>query len=116
MMRQHDPDDHSLDDLRRDLANAMRLNIADALRVLPQYAPVQLPTADDDARDMRRLEGIIDAMTKEEREHPTEIIDSSRCWRIATGAGVSISDVSELVSQFRELRKIMKRIKGMRRM
>jgi len=117
MVAQYEPDDYSLDDyslddFRHDVTKGARG--ANFLSWLPGCLPgVEVPTVEE--KDVRRLSGIIDAMTREERNHPTNVIDDSRCQRIAAGAGVLASDVRELVSQFRELRKVMKRIKGMRR-
>ena len=42
----------------------------------------------DPEEDMKRLFGIIDSMTPDERRNPSKIIDQSRRRRIAAGAGV----------------------------
>lgn len=111
MVAPYEPNDYTLDDFRRDLTKAVRT--VDLLRWLPGPFPFPLPAVDE--KVVRRLSGIIDAMTQEERRHPTQVIDGSRCQRVAAGADVLASDVSNLVSQFKELCKVMKRIKGMRR-
>jgi signal recognition particle subunit SRP54 len=49
--------------------------------------------------ESKRIQGIIDSMTLAERSRP-ELIDTSRRCRIAAGAGVEPSDVSNLVKQF----------------
>lgn len=54
-----------------------------------------------------RTEGIISAMTPEERAKP-EIIKASRKRRIAAGSGVSVQEVNRLLSQFEQTRKMMK--------
>ncbi len=64
---------------------------------------------DEDALD--RMEIIINSMTKEERNKP-EVLNGSRRARIAAGAGVSVSDVNQLVSKFNETRKMMKKMMG----
>lgn len=56
---------------------------------------------------IRRIEGIIDSMTTQERTKP-EIIKASRKRRIATGAGVSVQEVNRLLSQFEQMQKVMK--------
>lgn len=58
-------------------------------------------------RQMRRIEGIINAMTPLERRRP-EILKASRKRRIAAGAGVSVQEVNRLLKQFEEARKMMK--------
>jgi signal recognition particle subunit SRP54 len=64
---------------------------------------------------MRRTEGIINAMTPQERRKP-ELIKASRKRRIATGAGLQVQDVNRLLNQFEQMQKMMKSMgKGMGR-
>ena len=63
------------------------------------------PHMDDGA--IRRLEGIINSMTAQERARP-ELIKASRKRRIATGAGVSVQEVNRLLNQFEQAQKMMK--------
>lgn len=62
-------------------------------------------------RDVRRMEGIINAMTPAERRKP-DIIKASRKRRIATGAGVHVQEVNRLLNQFEQMQGMMKKIKG----
>jgi signal recognition particle subunit SRP54 len=62
-------------------------------------------------RDVRRMEGIINAMTPAERRKP-EIIKASRKRRIALGAGVQVQEVNRLLNQFEQMQGMMKKIKG----
>ncbi len=62
---------------------------------------------------MRRLVGIIDSMTPDERRNPSKVIDQSRRRRIAAGAGVEPHEVNELVKQFDGMADMMKRMSGM---
>jgi signal recognition particle subunit SRP54 len=64
-------------------------------------------------KDMRRLTGIIDAMTPDERRSPIDILDKSRRDRIAKGAGVMPSDVRTFVTQFEGIAAMMKKMSGM---
>jgi signal recognition particle subunit SRP54 len=54
---------------------------------------------EDTEGGMRRMIGIINAMTPAERRNP-KLIDPSRRNRIARGAGVQAHEVSGLVKQF----------------
>ena len=67
-------------------------------------------------RDMRRMEGIINAMTAKERRQPALLMDgkskASRKRRIAQGAGVQIQDVNRLLNQFDQMQSMMKKMKG----
>ncbi|HEY7903669.1 MAG TPA: signal recognition particle protein [Casimicrobiaceae bacterium] len=60
-----------------------------------------------DERRIGRIEGIIDAMTPAERARP-ELLKASRKRRIATGAGVSVQEVNQLLKQFEQTQKMMK--------
>ncbi len=59
---------------------------------------------------LKRSEAIIYSMTLKERRNP-DILNASRRRRIAAGSGVEVQDVNRLVKQYRELQKVMKRIK-----
>jgi len=63
------------------------------------------PQMDDKA--IRRIEGIINSMTREERARP-EILKASRKRRIAVGAGVTVQEVNRLLNQFEQMQKMMK--------
>lgn len=60
-----------------------------------------------DDKTMGRTEGIINAMTPQERVKP-EILKASRKRRIAAGAGVTVQEVNRLLSQFEQAQKMMK--------
>ena len=62
-----------------------------------------------DERKVARLEGIINSMTAAERAKP-ELIKASRKRRIATGAGVSVQEVNQLLAQFEQAQKMMKMV------
>jgi signal recognition particle subunit SRP54 len=51
-------------------------------------------------------------MTPEERRKP-EVINGSRRTRIASGSGTSVNEVNQLLKQFAEMSKMMKRFGGM---
>ncbi len=60
-----------------------------------------------DDKVIGRTEGIINAMTPQERAKP-EILKASRKRRIATGAGVTVQEVNRLLAQFEQAQKMMK--------
>ena len=55
------------------------------------------------------MEVIINSMTKAERQKP-DILNGSRRARIARGAGVSVSEVNQLIKKFNETKKMMKKM------
>ena len=58
-------------------------------------------------KQFKRIEVFIQSMTPEEREHP-ELMNSSRKKRIAAGSGIPIHDVNLFISQFEQMRTMMK--------
>ena len=78
-------------------------NLVDMMPNLPQG----VDSADIDDKNLVRLEAIIQSMTADERANPV-IIDGSRRGRIAKGSGTSANEVSQLLKQFKEIKKMMK--------
>jgi signal recognition particle subunit SRP54 len=64
--------------------------------------------------DLARTEAIIRSMTPRERRDP-DVLNASRRRRIATGSGTSIAEVNRLVKQFNDMQKLMKQLRGGRR-
>ncbi|RJO67497.1 MAG: signal recognition particle protein [Myxococcales bacterium] len=63
-------------------------------------------------RELKHIEAIIMSMTPAER-HNHEILNGSRRRRIAAGSGTTVQDVNRFIKQFMEMRKMMKKLKGM---
>ena len=74
--------------------------------------PKEMRGVEIDDREIGRIEAIIRSMTPAERAEP-KAIDASRRARIAKGSGTNPNQVSQLVSQFSEMQKMMKRFGGM---
>lgn len=55
------------------------------------------------------MEVIINSMTKEEREKPS-VLNGSRRARVAAGAGVSVTQVNQMMKKYNETRKMMKQM------
>jgi signal recognition particle subunit SRP54 len=81
------------------------------LSMLPGVGKVkdQLATAGLDDKMLKRQEAIISSMTKIERVKP-DIINGSRRKRIASGAGVEVSEVNKLLKMHRQMSDVMKKI------
>lgn len=63
----------------------------------------------DDA--FKGVEAIIYSMTPEERKHPS-LLDGRRRKRLAEGSGTSIQEVNRLITQFDQMRKVMRQMSG----
>ncbi len=77
----------------------------------------QLPESELENAEERldRWKVIIQSMTVEEKEDP-HIINASRIRRIARGSGTKESEIRELIKQYDAMRKMLKQLKGSRRM
>jgi signal recognition particle subunit SRP54 len=65
-------------------------------------------------KQLRHIEAIISSMTFAERHNP-RIINASRKRRIAKGSGTSVQEVNELLSQFRQMQRLMKQLQSGKR-
>jgi len=65
-----------------------------------------------DEKKMARIEAIIYSMTPQERRNPS-VLNPSRKFRIAKGAGVDVAEVNRLVKNFEQSKKVMKQMGGM---
>jgi len=79
------------------------------LRMIPGVNSKMLKTAKTDPKRFKRVEAIILSMTPEERARP-RILHAGRRRRVAAGAGVTIQEVNQLVKQFDQMRKMMKKM------
>ncbi|MDP9101505.1 MAG: signal recognition particle protein [Actinomycetota bacterium] len=87
-------------------------SITSLLGLLPGMGQMKEALAQVDDRDLDRVAAIIRSMTPQERHQP-KILNGSRRLRIAKGAGVSVSEVNNLVERFGEAQKMMKQMSGM---
>jgi signal recognition particle subunit SRP54 len=103
-----------LEDFREQLAQMKKMGgMASLMDKLPSQLTAKAAGADLGRadRDVRRMEGIICAMTPLERRKP-ELIKASRKRRIAAGAGVHVQEVNRLLNQFEQMQGMMKKMKG----
>ena len=79
------------------------------IKLLPGAKKMGLNDVKVDPKQMAHIEAIVLSMTPEERHNP-EIIKASRKQRIAKGCGLTVTDVNKLLTQFEEMKKMMKMI------
>jgi signal recognition particle subunit SRP54 len=113
-------DRFDLDDFKEQIGQMRKMGgISGLIDKLPaQFAAAAGQVSDKDAdRQVRRIEGIISSMTSAERAKP-ELLKASRKRRIAAGSGVTVQEVNRLLSQFEQMRSMMKQMKkgGLARM
>lgn len=105
----------TLEDFRKQMKQISRLgSMGKLLEMIPGMGQMKEMMGDVDTdKQMKRLGGIIDSMTKEEKRNPKGCIDHSRRRRIAAGAGVEPNEVNDLVKQFEGMANVMKNMNNM---
>jgi signal recognition particle subunit SRP54 len=86
-------------------------NIKDVMGMIPGMSSA-IKDVDISNDSFKPIESIIQSMTPKEREKP-ELIDANRKKRIAGGAGRTIQEVNNLLKQFEQMKKMMKRFNNM---
>src|SRR5881397_2699803 len=107
-----------LDDFKAQIGQMRKMGgVQSLLDKLPGELARAAQAAQADDRAIRRLEGIINAMTPAERSRP-ELLKAARKRRVAAGAGVSVQEVNRLLAQFDQAQKMMKMVArgGMQKM
>jgi signal recognition particle subunit SRP54 len=106
--------DFDLNDFRAQLSQMKKMG---GLSSLMDKLPAQFQQAAAGAdmnvaeKQMRRMEGIINSMTLQERAKP-DLIKAQRKRRIAAGAGVQVQEVNRMLNQYEQMRGMMKKLKG----
>ena len=97
-----------LEDYKAQIAQMRKMG---GLSAMLDKLPAELARAAQGAtvseRNIARIEGIINSMTPTERAKP-DLLKASRKRRIATGAGVSVQEVNQLLKQFEQTQTMMK--------
>ena len=102
----------TLDDFLAQMQQLRRMGPLQGLLGMMPGMPKEIREAQIEDRHVNRIEAIIRSMTPAERARP-ELIDASRRSRIAVGSGTQPQEVSQLVTQFSEVQRLMKRFGGM---
>ncbi len=98
----------TLEDLRNQLRQIAKMgSIKDVLGMMPGFGKA-INAMKPDERELIRTAAIIDSMTVAERRN-YQIIDGSRRKRIARGSGTTVQDVNQLLKNYVEMKKLMKR-------
>ncbi|MFT5886672.1 MAG: signal recognition particle subunit SRP54, partial [Arcticibacterium sp.] len=83
-------------------------NVKDLMGMIPGMGKA-VKDIDIDNDSFKPIEAVIKSMTAKERENP-DIINGTRRKRIANGSGTSIQQVNNLLKQFDQMRKMMKKM------
>lgn len=72
----------------------------------------EIPQEEMDYR-LKRTQAVISSMTSKERRNP-KLLNGSRKKRVAKGSGTTVQEVNQLLSQFRQMQKMMKKLRNPR--
>ena len=79
------------------------------LKLVPGAKKMGLNNIKIDPKQMAHIEAIVLSMTPKERRNP-DIIKASRKTRIAAGSGTSVQEVNKMLTQFDQMKKMMKQM------
>lgn len=110
MARKLKKNQFTLEDFRQQLVQLKKMgSLSGLMNFLPKVGPFKnLGNLDIDDKKLIYFEAIINSMTREERENP-RIIDGRRRARIARGSGRPVQEVNQLLKQFFEMEKLLKK-------
>ena len=102
-----------LEDFRDQLQQLKKMGpVSQLLDMIPGMSQVTGDMAPEvTEQQMGMIEAIINSMTPGERRSP-RIINASRKRRIARGSGTTVMEVNDLLSQFRQMQRMMKQLSG----
>ncbi len=101
---------YDLNDFYNELQQVKKMGpLKDLLGMIPGINQKAIAGLDIDDKQIVHIEAILSSMTDEERKNP-EMINVSRRERIAKGSGQSPVVVNRLLKQFKDSKKMMKRL------
>lgn len=101
----------TIDDFRKQFEQIAKMGMKDMISRMPGMSEM-IPEGEDPEAALKRVQGMIDSMSKKERADP-DIIDTPRRRRIAKGAGVEPHEVNQFLKQFGQVRVLMKQMASM---
>ena len=87
-------------------------NIKDLMAMIPGVGN-KIKDLDVDENSFKGIECLIQSMTPSERKNP-EILNASRKNRIVKGSGKNIQDLNKLLTQFSDMKKMMKNMNNLK--
>jgi signal recognition particle subunit SRP54 len=103
---------YDLEDFKNQLQQMKKMGSLESIMgLIPGMGKMmkQMEGAQPSEKELKRIEAIIDSMTREERANPG-IINGSRRLRISRGSGTTVQEVNQLLKRFTEALKIVKHL------
>jgi signal recognition particle subunit SRP54 len=105
-------EDFTLEDFLEQMMMIRKLGpIGNLLGMMPGMGQVRDQVSQIDDKDLDRVAAIIRSMTPQERSQP-KMINGSRRARIAKGSGVTVGEVSSLITRFFDAQKMVRQMAG----
>lgn len=103
-------DEFTLEDFRDQIKQMKKLgSLESIIGMFPGFNKVRGAINFQEAeKDIKKIEAIINSMTKKERLYP-HIIDGGRRLRISKGSGTKVQDVNDLLKRYIETKKMIKK-------
>jgi signal recognition particle subunit SRP54 len=101
-----------LEDFRNQLQQMKKMGSLESIMgLIPGMGKLakQMEGAGPSEKELKRIEAIIDSMTREERGNPS-IINGSRRLRISRGSGTTVQEVNQLLKRFTEALKVVRQL------
>jgi signal recognition particle subunit SRP54 len=105
----------NLEDFLEQLHQIKKLgSLNSILEMIPGMGQISNMIAPEDMeKQLKRTQAIISSMTIKERRNP-KILNGSRKRRVARGSGTDVQTINQLLSQFRQMQKMMKQLRNPR--
>ncbi|MFC1829452.1 signal recognition particle protein [Thermodesulfobacteriota bacterium] len=101
----------TLEDFRDQMVQVRKMgSLSDLIKMIPGFGThKQLKNLEIDDRELIRIEAIINSMTIQERRNH-QMINGSRRKRIAKGSGTQVRDINNLLKNYTQVLKMIKKI------
>lgn len=101
----------TLEDFRKQLQQVKRIGpLGQMMEMMPGMGKMAKSIDQSQVdKQLKQVEAIINSMTVDERERP-KTLNASRRKRIAEGSGTRVQDVNQVIKQFMEMQKVMKKV------
>ena len=100
----------TLDDFMDQISQIRNMGgLGKVLDMIPGGGKVSDDQLDAGEREFKRMEAIMQSMTKAERKDPS-LLNASRRKRIAAGAGTTVTQVNQLIKKYEESKKMLKQL------
>ena len=104
----------TLEDFNTQIKQLQKMgNLNQIMGMIPGIPRKMMKGIDRDGQQLSRTKAMINSMTPQERNNP-QVINGQRRRRIAAGSGRSIQEVNQLLKQFTEMQKMMKKFGKMK--